>query len=207
MGPSASDWRRTAVGFALAGTVRMLPAVYDGGAVDFERVLRLLSGFFEGASLDWGVIGGLAMAVYGPGRTTLDVDIVVDGENQDGLITFLESHGYTTLHRSTGYSNHLHSDPDLGRVDVVYLRGDTSRSVLSAATVRPGPGGAPIPVPRAEHLAAMKAFAIKNDPRRAARELADIRDLLAAPGIDRDEVREYLIRYGLEGLLDRLEEA
>lgn len=173
--------------------------------MDFERVLRLLSGFFEEASLDWGVIGGLAMAVYGVGRTTLDVDIVVDGEHQDRLIAFLESQGYRTLYRSTGYSNHLHSDPDLGRVDVVYLRGDTSRRVLSALTVRPGPGGAPIPVPRPEHVAAMKAFAIKNDPRRSARELADIRELLGAPGVDRAEVREYLARYGLEHLLERLE--
>jgi hypothetical protein len=27
--------------------------VYDGAAVDFERVLQLLSGVFEEASLDW----------------------------------------------------------------------------------------------------------------------------------------------------------
>jgi hypothetical protein len=180
--------------------------VYDGGVVDFERVLRLLSGHFERASVEWGVIGGLAMAVYGPARTTLDVDIVVDGEHQDRLIAFLESQGYQTLHRSTGYSNHLHSDPDLGRVDVVYVRGDTSRRVLSAVTVRPGPGGAPIPVSRPEHVAAMKAFAIKNDPRRSARELADIRELLDAPGVNRTEIREYLARYGLENLLERLED-
>ena len=190
---------------ALARGVRR--RVYDGGVVDFERVLRLLSGFFEGAALDWGVIGGLAMAVYGPGRTTLDVDIVVDGEHQDRLIAFLESQGYRTLHRSAGYSNHLHSDPDLGRVDVVYVRGDTSRRVLSAVTVRPGPAGAPIPVPRPEHVAAMKAFAIMNDPRRSARELADIRELLDAPGVDRAEIRQYLVRYGLEDLIERLEEA
>jgi hypothetical protein len=180
--------------------------VYDGGVVDFERVLRLLSGYFEGASVEWGVIGGLAMAVYGPGRTTLDVDIVVDGENQDGLIDFLESHGYKTLHRSTGYSNHLHSDPDLGRVDVVYVRGGTSRRVFSEMTLRPGPQGAPIPVPRAEHIAAMKAFSIRNDPRRGARELADIRTLLDTPGVNRTEIREYFVRYGLEGLLERLED-
>jgi hypothetical protein len=189
---------------ALARGVRR--RVYDGGVVDFERVLRLLSGFFEGAALDWGVIGGLAMAVYGSARTTLDVDIVVDSETQDRVIAFLESQGYQTLHRSTGYSNHLHSDPDLGRVDVVYVKGDTSRRVFSEMTVQPGPRGAPIPVPRPEHIAAMKAFSIRNDPRREARELADIEALLHAPDVNRAEIREYLTRYGLEDLLERLKD-
>jgi hypothetical protein len=78
--------------------------------------------------------------------------------------------------------------------------------VLSAITVRPGPGGAPIPVSRPEHVAAMKAFAIKNDPRRSARELADIEALLHAPDVNRAEIREYLTRYGLEDLLERLED-
>jgi len=174
--------------------------------VDFERVLRMLAEFFEGSSTQWGVVGGLAVAVYGAARTTLDVDIVVDGQAQDAVIDFLEARGYQTLHRSTGYSNHLHRDPDLGRVDVVYLRGETSRRVFSEMNVRLGPQGASIPVPRPEHIAAMKAFSIRNDPRREARELADIEALLHAPDVNRAEIREYLTRYGLEDLLERLKD-
>jgi len=174
--------------------------------VNFERVLRTVAGFFEETDAEWGVIGGLAMAVHGASRTTLDVDIVVNAEAQDQLIGFLQSQGYTTLHRSTGYSNHLHEDPDLGRIDVVYIRGDTSRQVFGDMDVHPGPGSMEIPVPRPEHLAAMKAYSIRNDPKRALRELADIRVLLDAPGVDRAEVNSYFVRYGLEDLLDRLDE-
>lgn len=175
--------------------------------MDFESVLRMLAGFFEETSVKWGVVGGLAMAVYGAGRTTLDVDIVVDGDAQTILVGFLEARGYETLHRSTGYSNHLHHDPLMGRVDVVYVRGETSRQVFAGTTVQPGPAGALIPVPRPEHVAAMKAFAIKNDRRRTLRELADIRALLDAPGVDRAEINSYMVRYGLEALLERLDEA
>jgi hypothetical protein len=173
--------------------------------VDFERVLRTLTSFFEETNTEWGVIGGLAMAAYGASRTTLDVDIVAHGETQDRLVEFLESWGFETLHRSTGYSNHIHQDPDLGRVDVVYVRGDTSRELFHGMRNHPGPGGMEIPVPRPEHLAAMKAYSIKNDPQRTLRELADIRMLLDAPGVDRAEVNSYFERYGLEDLIDRLD--
>jgi hypothetical protein len=174
--------------------------------VDFERVLRTLAGFFEEIGVGWGLIGGLAMAVLGTARTTLDVDIVVDGEIQDRLIEFLDSLGYETVHRSTGYSNHVHEDPDLGRVDVVYVRGETSRQVFNGVEMHRGPAAMSIPVPHPEHLAAMKAYSIKNDPTRTLRELADIRTLLDAPGVDRAVVNSYFVRYGLEDLLDRLDE-
>jgi len=174
--------------------------------VDFERVLRTLTKFFNENDLKWGVIGGLAMAAHGVPRTTLDVDIVVNGEIQERLVVFLESKGFRTLHRSTGYSNHLHDDPDLGRIDVVYVRGDTSHKIFGNAKAHPGPGGTEIPVPRVEHIAAMKAYSIKNDPSRTLRELADIRMLLDGPGVDRAEVNTYFVRYGLEELIDRLDE-
>ncbi len=175
--------------------------------MDFERVLQTLSTFFQENDAEWGVIGGLAMTVHGASRTTLDVDIVVDGEIQDRLIGFLQTLGYATLHRSTGYSNHLHDDPDLGRVDVVYLTGDTSRQIIGRMQAQKGPGGVEILVPRPEHLAAMKLFSIKNDPSRTLRELADVRVLLDVPDVDRTEIRSYFPRYELEHLLGQLDEA
>jgi hypothetical protein len=61
----------------------------------------------------------------------------------------------------------------------------------------PGPGGIDMPVPAAEHLAAMKALAMNNDPQRELQELADIRFLLGRPDVDRERVREYFQRHGL----------
>ena len=100
----------------------------------------------------------------------------------------------------------MDEDPNLGRIDVVYVRGETSRQILADMQEHPGPGGISIPVPRPEHLAAMKAYSIKNDPERTLRKLADIRVLLDVPGVDREEVNSYFVRYGLEDLIDRLDE-
>lgn len=52
-------------------------------------------------------------------------------------------------------------------------------------------------MPCPEHLAAMKAFAVKNAPERAARDLADVAFLLGLPRVNRGEVRASFERYGL----------
>lgn len=62
-----------------------------------------------------------------------------------------------------------------------------------------------LPVPRPEHLVAMKVHAMKNDPALTLQDLADVRFLLALPGVDRDEVRGYFERAGLGDRLDALE--
>lgn len=171
--------------------------------MDFASAFKMTAGFLEERGFPVAVIGGLAMAAYGMPRTTLDIDFVAPGESQDGLIAFLETQGYKTLHRSKGYSNRVHDDPEKGRIDVVYVRGETSRSLFAGARAARTDRGIEMMIPRPEHLAAMKVFAMKNDPSRTFTELADIRFLLTLPEVDRDEVRGYFARHGL---MERYEE-
>ena len=111
--------------------------------MDFARVFALVSGFAAEANVPVVLIGGLAMAAHGLPRTTFDLDIAADGERQDDLVGFLEASGYRTLHRSAGYSNHLHPDVAMGRVDVVYVRGATREALVAGALSLPGPNGEP----------------------------------------------------------------
>ncbi len=151
------------------------------------------------------LIGALALAAYGLPRATVDLDLVVDAEAQDAIVEHLEQRGYETVHRSPGYSNHVHPDPSSGRVDFVYIDRDTADALFSAARAFPGPAGRTTLLPRPEHLAAMKVLAIKNDPTRTFQDLADIRFLLTLPGVNREEVRGYFAKHGLEGRFDDLE--
>jgi len=50
---------------------------------------------------------------------------------------------------------------------------------------------------RTTSLAAMKIYALKNDPSRTLQEMADIQFLLRLPGIDEEEIRAYFERSGL----------
>lgn len=172
--------------------------------MDFGIVLDTVSKFLEEKGYRHAVIGGVALASYGMPRTTLDVDFVVESSAQDGLIQFLESRGYQTLHRSTGYSNHKHSDPTWGSLDAVYVGGETSQKLFAETMVHRGPRDVEIPVPKPEHLAALKVLAMKNDPARTFQELADIRFLLSLPGVDRREIGSYFERYGMKERFDEL---
>jgi hypothetical protein len=173
--------------------------------MNFGAVLGSVAAFLDEHGYRYALIGGVALAAYGLARTTLDLDLVVDAEAQDAFIEFLESQGYETLHRSTGYSNHLHPDPAWGRLDCAYVRGETSRELFTSCRLTRGPGELEVPLPKPEHLAAMKVLAMKNDPGRVFQEMADIRFLLTLPAVDRREVRGYFERHGLEERFDELE--
>jgi hypothetical protein len=165
--------------------------------VDFGKVLAVLASFFEREGFRYAAIGAFGLHAYGLSRATLDLDFATEAEAQPALVAFLESLGYETLHRSEGYSNHVHPLADLGRVDFVYVDVDTSRRLLGGGGRTLRLGGHEVPVPRPEHLAAMKIHAMRNDPSRTLQEMADVQFLLRLPGIDEEEIRRYFERAGL----------
>lgn len=166
-------------------------------------MLARLAEFLEARGHSYAVIGGVGLAGYGMSRATVDLDLVLDASAQADIIPFLESIGYETLYRSTGYSNHQHSEPAMGSVDLVYVRDETSRRVFAATRDLDGPGGRKVPIPSPEHLIAMKVVAMKNDPARTYQDLADIRFLLTLPDVDREAVRAQFEKHGI---LDRYHE-
>ncbi len=171
--------------------------------MDFANALESLAAHLSAENAPWAVIGGLALAVHGAGRLTHDVDIVTERGEQAALVAHLESLGYETLHVSPGYSNHAHTDPAMGRIDAVYVDGETSRTLFAEAREQEIFPGIRVRVPRAEHLVAMKVLAAKNDPSRRLQEMADIAALLRACSIDPLTVRQYFER---DDLLDAWEE-
>jgi hypothetical protein len=171
--------------------------------LDFAKVMRAIAQFFGDEGLAYAIIGAFALHAYGLSRATSDLDFVTDCQAQAKLIPFLEKLGYETLHVSSGYSNHVHSDPAMGRLDFVYVSGDTSRQLLGSAKKLHVQGGISVAVPRPEHLAAMKIQAMKNDPERTYQEMADIQFLLRLPGINEEEIMSYFEK---QGLLDRYNE-
>ncbi len=175
--------------------------------MDFHRVLQTLGRVFGERDVRFGVIGGVALAAYGIARMTVDLDLVVDGEAQEEAVNILESAGFETLHRSRGYSNHRHADSAFGRVDVVFVRGETCRRVFAESRRIAGPGGQEITVPSPEHLAAMKVLAMKNDPDRLWQDLADVRHLLTLPGVDRRAIRTSFDKHGLGERFRELEKS
>lgn len=165
--------------------------------MDFSKVIEPVVAFLEREHAPFAVAGALGLHAYGLSRATNDLDLVTESTVQARLVAFLESLGYATLYASDGYSNHLHADPALGRIDFVYVAGETARRLFATSGTTLRLGGRDLPVPRAEHLAAMKVHAMKNDPTRSLQEMADIRFLLQRPGVDTEEIRGYFVKAGL----------
>jgi hypothetical protein len=165
--------------------------------VNFARELDVVEGFLANERFRVAVIGGVALTAYGHPRMTLDLDVVTEAAAQQALVEFMESQGFVTLHRSSGYSNHRHSDRNRGRVDVMYVQGPTAEKLFASAKELPGPGGRSILVPKPEHLIAMKVQAMKDAPERTWQDLVDVAYLFRLDGVNRDEVRQYFERAGL----------
>ncbi len=142
------------------------------------------------------VVGALALAAWGRPRFTADLDVLTSAACRDALVAALQERGYETLYASAGFSNHLHPDPARGRVDVLYVDAATADRLFVAASPRLELGGRHHLVPAPEHLVALKLHAIRNDPSREFRDLADIDALMSLPELSIEAVRPWFEQAG-----------
>ena len=173
--------------------------------MNFRKVLENIIEFFDRKKIRFAVIGAFGLQAYGLSRMTRDVDFVAEKSFRDDIVSFLESLGYKTLYVSSGYSNHIHGKEEMGRLDFVYVEGKTAELLFSGSRIKLFSKNLLIPVPKPEHIAAMKIFAMKNDPSREYHEMADLQFLLSLPGIDREEIKGYFKQYGMTEKYEELE--
>lgn len=170
--------------------------------MDFDEVLRTFAAFFEREGIRHALIGGLALRAWGHVRATQDVDFVVEQTAKERVIAFAESQAFETFYVSEGYSNHERNDD---RIDFMYVDPVTAQQIFDAAQQRTVIEGITLAVAKPEHLSAMKAIAIKSNPRRGWRDVDDVLFLLRLPGVDRKFVRDYFVRKGLLEVIDEIE--
>ncbi len=165
-------------------------------SMNIKTIFRSLIGFFKQERIDYALVGAFALKGYGYLRATEDADFLVRATHQSRIIAYLESLGYETIYRSAGYSNHVHPLANLGRIDFIYVEGETADTILSEVNPLLVLDDISMPVARVEHLIALKVFAMKNDPERSLREMADLQFLLKLPDLDLEEIRGYFEKYG-----------
>jgi hypothetical protein len=172
--------------------------------LDFAKVLAEIARFLDAEHVRYGLAGAFALQAHGLQRATSDLDLVVELRAQPAVLAFLESLGYERLHVSEGYSNHLHPDPAWGRIDFIYLDGRTADLLFARAVPTRILAGVEMLAPSPEHIAAMKVQAMKSDPTRTLKEMADIQFLLGLPEVDEAEIRRYFDKAGLSERFDEI---
>ena len=168
-----------------------------------KEQFKILTEFFNRENFDYAVIGAFALYAYGYTRATKDVDFITRFEYQDKIVKHLESLDFETLNCSEGYSNHLYSDL-VTRIDLVYVSGITADTIFRSTQVMAVLRDFELPVIKPEHLIALKLFAVHNDHTRKYKEFADIKKILQLTDVDKDFIKNYARKYGMERYYDEI---
>lgn len=144
---------------------------------------------FDAQNLSYALIGGLAMALRGVQRSTLDADFILLSENLKHCDTVLKKMGYQCEFQSENVSHYFSKDLSLGRIDFLHAFRPASLGMLKRAERMPLMPDCSIPVVLTEDLIGLKIQAALNDPERYIGDWNDIYMLIdhsARSGCDLD---------------------
>jgi predicted nucleotidyltransferase len=177
--------------------------------MNFESVLKSLVRAFDEKGIHFALIGGLAMALRGVQRATLDIDFILLLDRIEEADAILQRFGYHCRFKSANVSHYENTDADWGRIDILHAFRTHSLSMLERAERISFGKEISIPVVQLEDLIGLKIQALTNNPQRATRDWQDIHMLLQMAGTNRDLVdweliEDYLSVFSLEHKLDEL---
>ena len=175
--------------------------------MDFRRVLVSLVEGFQAEGVEYALIGGFALALWGVQRATVDLDFLVLRDSLPRLDELMARLGYSCRYRTENVSQFVSGDPRLGEVDYLHAFRAASVDMLAAAVERTAfEDGLRIRVLRPEDLIGLKVQALHNDPRREAFDLDDIRQLIRLHGVTLEwaRVEAYFALFGREATFRQL---
>jgi len=183
---------------AIAGI--MVPSAERGvraRIVDFEHAIRTICTRFDTAEVHYGLIGGLAMAMRGVQRATVDLDFLLLLEDLEEADAILRDCGYRREFHTDNVSHYRSPEESMGRVDVLHAFRGPSLGMLERAERLDIGADLALPVLRTEDLVGLKVQAAVNDATRASADWQDIEMLLRASTqqgceLDWDLIGDYL---------------
>jgi predicted nucleotidyltransferase len=177
--------------------------------MNFAKVLASVVTDLDAHNVHYALIGGMAMAMRGLQRTTLDLDFILLLDDLKIADEILLRQGYHREFHSENVSHYLGSEPSLGRIDLLHAFRSSTLGMLARADRLPWPDGVAVPVVHFEDLIGLKIQALVNDPSRQSRDWADIFQILRHAGdcavaIDWELITDYLTLFDLDEKLDEL---
>ena len=177
--------------------------------MDFAKVLSRVVSDFDKHGLHYALIGGMAMAMHGIQRATLDLDFVLLLDELATADEILRGHGYHREFHSENVSHYLGNDPVLGRIDLLHAFRGPTLGMLERATRFSWSDGIAVPVVRLEDIIGLKIQALVNDHARQGRDWADIFQMIRHAGeysvfIDWELVADYFELFDLGDKLSEL---
>ncbi len=152
--------------------------------MDFKSVLSALIKRFEENNIRYALMGGFALGLWGVGRTTVDIDLLVNRDDMEEVDLIMKELGYDCKYRSKNVSQYVSPLRIFGEVDFLHAFREASLEMLKGAEKKQVFNSLKINVLRPEDLIGMKLQAIKNNPEREQIDLVDINSLISVIGKD-----------------------
>lgn len=158
--------------------------------MEFKLVLEKLLTEFDRQNINYALIGGFALGLWGVGRATVDIDFLAlrdDMPKVDGVMNHL---GYECRYKSENVSQYISPLKIFGEVDFIHAFRAPSIAMLKRAEKKSiYDGTMTIRVLKPEDIIGLKMQAMKSDKSRSGTDLADIKMLL--------KLQKNIIDYGI----------
>jgi hypothetical protein len=160
----------------------------------------VFSGLLTQAKIRLLVVGGMAVNAHGFTRLTVDVDGLIATDDLEMVADAFQSAGYSETTRNHLFARFHRPDLDPGTVDVLLVSRQTMDKIWPDRIVTEFRSHE-LPIPKLEHLFALKLHAVRNDPKRWGGDLRDIQELIRSnPGVvTRAKLVELCERFGPPG--------
>jgi hypothetical protein len=176
--------------------------------VDFKNVIEKIVCFFEKDNIDYAFIGGVALGLWGVGRSTVDIDILVNKDDIGKVDRIMTGLGYECRFRSENVSQYISPLRVFGEIDFLHAFREASMEMLDHAEEKTAFNNTlKIKVAKPEDLIGLKLQAIKNNPKRNEQDTADIEMLISIQKkqIDWSLIKKYCIILEMDEIYEKLE--
>lgn len=175
--------------------------------MDLKLVLTKLLATFQKEDIDYALMGGFALGLWGVGRATVDIDFLVKRNDLTKIDRLMHELGYQCRYKSENVSQYLAPLKIWGEVDFLHAFREASLEMLQRAEEKTVLGGSlKIKVLRPEDIIGLKVQAMSNNPERQLQDLADIKALvlLNKDKLDWPLIEKYFKIFGMEKLYRKI---
>ena len=169
--------------------------------MDFNKTLNSLIKEFNKQKINFAIIGGFAVGLWGFIRNTMDLDILVDKNDLEKLDNIMQKLFYKKVFSSENVSQYVSDIAILGEIDFIHAFRFYSTRALKRAKKRKA-GNIYVKIAAIEDIIGFKLQAMANNKERQEKELLDIKELIKInrQKIDWSLLKEYFSLFNREKL-------
>jgi hypothetical protein len=175
--------------------------------MDFKHILQKLLTAFDKDDINYALMGGFAMGLWGGSRSTVDLDFLVHREDMQKVHDIVTALGYEIHQKTENVSQYISPLKVFGGIDFIHAFRETSIEMLQRAVEKDiFSGMLKIKTLIPEDIIGLKLQAIYNNPSREKIDMADIELLVSVnkKNLDWELMKMYCRIFDMEDICNKL---